>query len=298
MSDSPFVPFYTSDFLAGTSGMTAASKGVYITLLCLLYEAETPLPQSWETLARRCGCTLPAFRRAIESLKDDGKVVITEAGIWSPKCERHIAQRRERQRSATAAAKTRWEKEKEKQGEGDAGAMRGQCEPEPEPDPEPDLKRSRAREASPDFQQKGANPSPGAIPKTEGAIPRQPGAIRAKPGADPDSTARETLLAAMGAPMGIAGPSAMLGGMADMAEARKWSDMGLSLDDQCRLISERMAHRRARQPGFTVSRFSYFTPAMADLAEARRAGVPSPGAVHRPTVDAQRARWRKIAGGS
>ena len=27
MSEAPFVPFYTSDFLAGTSGMTAAAKG-------------------------------------------------------------------------------------------------------------------------------------------------------------------------------------------------------------------------------------------------------------------------------
>ena len=36
----PLVPFYTSDFLAGTSGMTAASRGGYITLLCLMCEAE------------------------------------------------------------------------------------------------------------------------------------------------------------------------------------------------------------------------------------------------------------------
>lgn len=135
MSPSPFVPFYTSDFLAGTSGMTAAAKGVYITLLCLMYESEAPLAQSWDTLARRCGCTLPAFRRAIESLQDDGKLTVTDAGIWSEKCDKHIAQRRERQSSATAAAKKRWEKDKQKQGKADATASSAQCKPEPEPEP-------------------------------------------------------------------------------------------------------------------------------------------------------------------
>jgi len=134
MSLAPFVPFYTSDFLAGTSGLTAATKGVYITLLCLMYEAEAPLPQSWETLARRCGCTLPAFHKAIESLQDDGKIVVTDAGLWSPKCDRHIAQRRERQKSATSAAKIRWKKTSEKQGESDAGASSAQCQPDPYPE--------------------------------------------------------------------------------------------------------------------------------------------------------------------
>lgn len=133
MTEAPFVPFYTSDFLAGTSGMTAACKGVYITLLCLMYEGEAPLQQSWETLARRCGCTLPAFRRAVESLQDDGKLTVSEHGIWSEKCDKHIAQRRERQSSAKAAAKKRWQKNQEKQCKPDATASNPQCKPEPDP---------------------------------------------------------------------------------------------------------------------------------------------------------------------
>jgi uncharacterized protein YdaU (DUF1376 family) len=135
MSQNPYVQFYTSDFLGGTSGMTAACKGVYITLLCQMYEAEAPLGQGWDMLARRCGCTLPAFKRAISDLKDDGKIIITDDGIWSPKCEKHITLRRERHSSASSAAKKRWEKSKQKQGIGDAGAYNPQCQPEPEPEP-------------------------------------------------------------------------------------------------------------------------------------------------------------------
>lgn len=134
MSDNPYVNFYTSDFLAGTSGMTAATKGVYITLLCLMYEAEAPLPQRHETLARRCGCTLPAFERALQVLEEEGKITAYADGLWSEKCEKHIALRCERRKSATAAAKTRWEKIKQNQGGADATASVPQCQPEPEPE--------------------------------------------------------------------------------------------------------------------------------------------------------------------
>jgi uncharacterized protein YdaU (DUF1376 family) len=132
----PYVPFYTSDFLGGTSGMTATTKGVYITILCLIYETEGPLPQNWATLARRCGCTLPAFKRAIDALLDDGKIVIADGQIWSEKVEKHITQRCERRTSAKAAVKTRWGKTKENQGADDKSAMRAQCQPEPEPEPD------------------------------------------------------------------------------------------------------------------------------------------------------------------
>jgi uncharacterized protein YdaU (DUF1376 family) len=133
MSDAPYVQFFTSDFLGGTSGMTAATKGVYITLLCLMYDTEKPLSQATDALARRCGCTVPAFKKAIQALSEDGKITVDEGGIWSEKCEKHIAQRRERRNSAKAAAKKRWEKTQQKQGKADADALQPQCQPEPEP---------------------------------------------------------------------------------------------------------------------------------------------------------------------
>jgi uncharacterized protein YdaU (DUF1376 family) len=138
VSQSPFIPFYTSDFLGGTGGMTAATKGVYITLLCLMYESEGPLAQKWDMLSRRCGATLPAFKNAVQDLIDDGKIVILDGGIWSEKCEKHLSQRRDRSISASAAANKRWQKTEQKQGQADANASVPQCKPEPEP--EPDIK--------------------------------------------------------------------------------------------------------------------------------------------------------------
>ena len=102
-----------------------------------MYVAEGSIGQAWDSLARRSGCTLPAFKKAISALQDDGKVTVTSEGIWSEKCEKHITQRRERQTSAKAAADARWEKSKQKQRKADANALKAHCQPEPEPEPEP-----------------------------------------------------------------------------------------------------------------------------------------------------------------
>lgn len=148
MSESPFVNFYTSDFLGGTAGMTAATRGVYITLLCLIYETERPLTQSMETLARRCGCTLPALNKALAALVEEGKMTVGPDGIWSPKCEKHITSRRERRNSAKAAAEKRWQKSEEKQRQSYARASSTQCKPEPEPDILPDTNVSGGKPPS------------------------------------------------------------------------------------------------------------------------------------------------------
>ncbi len=135
MTASPYVQFYTSDFLAGTSGMTAGTKGVYITLLCLMYEAEAPLAQSWGNLARRCGASNSGFKKAIEELLDEDKITVDDAGIWSAKVEKHLSYRHELTRKNREAAKVRWEKTQQKQQPDDAGALQTQCQPEPEPEP-------------------------------------------------------------------------------------------------------------------------------------------------------------------
>jgi uncharacterized protein YdaU (DUF1376 family) len=135
MSEAPWIPFYTSDFLAGTGGMTASTKGVYITLLCLMYEAEEPLMIPRGSLARRCGVSNSGFKRALDDLFEEGKIEEIDGGLWSRTVEKHISYRLELRRQKSDAAKRRWEKAQQKQGEGDAGALRAQCKPKPKPKP-------------------------------------------------------------------------------------------------------------------------------------------------------------------
>jgi len=135
----PFIPFYTSDFLGGTGGMTAAQKGVYITLICMIYENEGPIPEPYSALARRCGCTFPSFKNALDELCSMGKLEVVDDGIWCDKCEKHLSRRRKRTQRAKESANARWEKIQQKQSPADANAlqsdMRSQCYPEPEPEP-------------------------------------------------------------------------------------------------------------------------------------------------------------------
>ena len=93
-----------------------------------------------------------------------------------------------------------------------------------------------------------------------------------------DQKIRERLLASMGADpiSGMIGPNGTrLGSVKDMAEVRKWTDLKLSTDDQCRLISERCQRQQASDPGWQPRSFGYFTGAMADFAASRSRPVPS-----------------------
>lgn len=114
----------------------------------------------------------------------------------------------------------------------------------------------------------------------------------------PDQTDRERLLVAIGAnPVsGQIGPNGRrLGTLADTEEAAKWTAMGLTLDQQCAAISERCAAMRKKNPHWTPGSFAYFTGAMADLAAARSAPLPTGNAKTASDRDAKLAKYERIA---
>lgn len=82
MSD-PWFKFYPSDWLGGTRTLTAAETGVYITLICMMHERGHPIDMDDTRLARLCGLPARNFRRALEALIEEGKVVETDDGLWA-----------------------------------------------------------------------------------------------------------------------------------------------------------------------------------------------------------------------
>lgn len=100
-----YIKFPTSQFIAETSGMTSTQKGVYITLLCIVSEQERPLTQSCGSLARRCGCSVPAFKKALEALKREGILHIADGEIWISGCKNHINLIQKQKDSAAPSAK-------------------------------------------------------------------------------------------------------------------------------------------------------------------------------------------------
>ena len=131
MGEQPFIKFYPSDFLGGTSGLSPAERGVYITLLCLIYEADSPIRRDDSRLARCCGAPKTAFIRMIDGLIAQGKITQDGDLISNRRAEKAIVDRANRTQIATHAAKQRWsaqtEKTQQNQTANDAGAMPEQC---------------------------------------------------------------------------------------------------------------------------------------------------------------------------
>jgi uncharacterized protein YdaU (DUF1376 family) len=131
MSETPFIKFYASDFLGGTSGLSPAERGVYITLLCLMFDNDGPILRDDTRLARRCGAPKATFIRILEALMDAGKVTEADGMLTNGRAEKALIDRQNRTQNAGVAAKARWsaqaEKTEEKQCPNDAPASATQC---------------------------------------------------------------------------------------------------------------------------------------------------------------------------
>lgn len=139
MSGNPFFQFYPSDWLAGTRGLTSSETGVYITLIALMYEANGPIQFDEKRLARLCGATAAAFKKAVDGLVETGKLTFRNGEISNSRVEIEIKKRTEKRASASQSAKVRWKKTQEKQSPSDANAQPSQCERNANQKPEPDI---------------------------------------------------------------------------------------------------------------------------------------------------------------
>ena len=149
MSALPFIHFYPSDWLGGTRGLSATETGVYITLVCMMYEREEPLDMDEDRLARLCGATPAAFRKALRALMAEGKIVRRGGGLWQPRVEKELKKRSERSDNARVSANARWQKAKENQAPDDTPAMQLQCADDANQKPEARLEDAGASSSGP-----------------------------------------------------------------------------------------------------------------------------------------------------
>lgn len=131
MTDAPWVKFYPSDWLAGTSVLTASERGVYITLVALIYEHGGPIPYHEGRLARGCGLTKGSFARSVASLVDQGKLEIVDGHLTNRRAVIELSEREKRSQKARRSAEARWhapgEKTQQNQGSLCANASPEHC---------------------------------------------------------------------------------------------------------------------------------------------------------------------------
>lgn len=110
------IALYPSDWLAGTRGLTPAETGVYITLVCMMYERQEPLPFDHARLARMCNCPAGTFKKILAVLLDEGKIIETPQGLWQTRVEKELAAAKDAIEDASErgrkAVQARWQKAK------------------------------------------------------------------------------------------------------------------------------------------------------------------------------------------
>jgi uncharacterized protein YdaU (DUF1376 family) len=88
------VDFYPDEWLAGTFGLTAAERGVYITLCALIYSHGGPIKA--DGLAKVCGLHGNAFRSIKSRLVELGKIFENAGEITVKRCEKELENARKR----------------------------------------------------------------------------------------------------------------------------------------------------------------------------------------------------------
>ncbi len=122
MSRDPWFKFYAADWLAGTSGLTAAERGVYITLLAMMYDHGGPIERDDNRLCRRCGLTKSTFLRVLACLESLGKIVESNGRLFNFRAKSVLTERENKITTAKKAASASWEKRKENQRDKNADA--------------------------------------------------------------------------------------------------------------------------------------------------------------------------------
>ncbi|MCZ2204015.1 DUF1376 domain-containing protein [Bartonella sp. A05] len=111
----PWIRFFPSKWLLATNGMTGTQKGVYFTLVCLMYENGKPIENDSEILARICGYSLKTFKNTIEFLIRKKKILLSENFLWNEKVSEEIINASDKaneiSQKRSEAAKARWEKQ-------------------------------------------------------------------------------------------------------------------------------------------------------------------------------------------
>ena len=171
MSD-PWFRFFPSDWISGVSGLSAAERGVYVTLLAMIYDHGKPVRRDDPRLARVCGIPTPGFTRAVDALLDLGKLTEQDGFLFNDRAKNELHDRENRKLMASDSANSRWNKNKQNQRSIDAVALQTHCEN--------DATRARIPQPQPQLGDKSPKEVKQVSPMSEAAKPFR----TAKPSAD------------------------------------------------------------------------------------------------------------------
>lgn len=97
MSGLPWFKCFPQDLLNGMAGMPADERGIYISVLCLIYREGAPIRDEPRELAYNTGCTIKAWTRYRAALILHGKLKVVQVNgrdcLSNDRCEAELAAR-------------------------------------------------------------------------------------------------------------------------------------------------------------------------------------------------------------
>lgn len=281
------IAFYPSDWLAGTRGLTPAETGIYITLTCMMYERQGPLPFDHARLARMCNCPAGTFKKILTVLMAEKKLIETPEGLWQRRVEREIGAAREAIGEASDRAKraadARWSKSKPQSDHHENATVKPQSVEQQDEVNTQEKSNKNSEGVMQEHCASNANQNQNQNQSIGSGDDRR---------ADDFSEPRERILKAIGVDpvTGITGHGgATLGTRHDMDLFKRWkSDLGLDAETIIAVISEVMDKKPDRRP---PNSFRYFNPALQ--REAGRKGEPALAPIKEDRSNVSTARNRR-----
>ncbi len=127
MASDVWFRFFPSDWISGVAQLSAAERGVYVTLLALMYDHGGPIRRDDNRLSRMCGLPKAAATRAIEALLALEKLAEEDGFLFNDRAKSELTERENRKRIAQENANARWEKAQENQLPNYAPALLTHC---------------------------------------------------------------------------------------------------------------------------------------------------------------------------
>lgn len=120
----PYFNFYPTDFMKGVRGLTPQEVGIYVMLLCRIYEENGPIAIHPGRMAAYCGCSERLVAKVIDRLVYLGRLTISEGMISDDRAEVEIAKRENALKSQSRAGEISAQKRKQNQRQASTGVQR------------------------------------------------------------------------------------------------------------------------------------------------------------------------------
>ena len=113
----PYFNFYPADFMNGVRGLSATEVGVYMMLLCRIYEESGPVEMHPLRLATYCGMRQATFQKTLDRLIALDKITDSDGMLFNDRAAIEISNRADKLKLNSKAGKTSAEKRQQKQQE-------------------------------------------------------------------------------------------------------------------------------------------------------------------------------------